>query len=163
MAQLLSPENVELLRGMFGSTVTAGVELGAGVGRRTGELCTLAFSCLDFDEHLDGDGRRRASPILVHDMPKVGKIGCRLPIHDREAGIIRAQQARVRAAFPDTPADELMLFPRPLKNPDGTQPLSTAHLQKAMGAWAAALPSLDSPDRDTAGRPVPFPRDQLFP
>jgi len=163
MRQLLSPQSLELLRSMFGSTVTAAVELGAGVGRRTAELCTLAFSCLDFDEYVDSDGRRRASPVLVHDMPKVGKVGCRLPVHDREAGIIRAQQARVRAAFPDTPTEELMLFPRPLKNPDGTQPLSTAHLQRAMRAWALALPSLDGPDHDTTGRPVPFPREWLVP
>jgi integrase len=163
MRQLLSPENLDLLENLFGSTVTAAVELGAGVGRRTAELCTLAFSCLEFDEYVDSDGRRRASPVLVHDMPKVGKVGCRLPVHDREARIIRAQQAGVRAAFPDTPTEELMLFPRPLKNPDGTQPLSTAHLQRAMRAWALALPSLDGPDRDTAGRPVPFPRERLVP
>ena len=108
-------------------------------------MCTLAFSCLDFDEHLDSDGQRRASPVLVHDMPKVGKTGCRLPIHDREAAIIRAQQARVRAAFPDTPPDRLALFPRPLKNPDGTKPLSTAHLQRAMRDWAARCPALTGP------------------
>jgi len=62
MRQLLSPDNLDLLRSLSGSTVTAAVELGAGVGRRTGELCTLAFSCLDFDEYVDGDGQRRASP-----------------------------------------------------------------------------------------------------
>jgi hypothetical protein len=61
--------------------------------------------------------------VLVHDMPKVGKHGCRLPIHDREATIITAQQARVRATFPDTPTDRLALFPRPLTNPDGTKAL----------------------------------------
>jgi len=34
-------------------------------GRRTAELCSLAFSSLDFDEYLDSDGRRRSSPVLA--------------------------------------------------------------------------------------------------
>jgi integrase len=140
MRQLLSPQSLELLRSMFGSTVTAAVELGAGVGRRTAELCTLAFSCLDFDEYVDSDGRRRASPVLVHDMPKVGKVGCRLPVHDREARIIRAQQARVRATFPDTPTEELMLFPaaaeKPRRNPTAVHRAPAAR-HAGLGARAA--------------------------
>ena len=141
----------------------AAVELAAGVGRRTGELCSLAFDCLDYDEHADQDGQRRTSPVLVHDMPKVGKHGCRLPIHEREAAIITAQQARARAAFPDTPTERLALFPRPLTNPDGSKPLATAHLQRAMRTWVAALPELDGPDRGADGRLLPFPRERVFP
>ena len=57
--------------------------------------------------------QRRSSPVLVHDMPKVHKTNCRLPIHEREAKIIIAQQGRVRAAYPDTPAERLVLFPAP--------------------------------------------------
>src|SRR5207244_2202395 len=113
--------------------------------------------------HIGEDGQRRASPVLVHDMPKVGKLGCRLPIHEREAAIITAQQQRVRAAFPDTPTERLALFPRPLTNPDGAKPLATAHLQRTMRAWVTALPTLDGPERDAAGHPVPFPRDRVFP
>jgi integrase len=163
MRQLLSPDSLALLRSLSGPTVTAAVELGAGVGRRTGELCTLEFSCLDFDEYVDSDGQRRASPILVHDMPKVGKTGCRLPIHEREAAIIRTQQARVRAAFPDTPLERLALFPRPLKNPDGSRPLSTAHLQRAVREWVTGLPRLDGPEHNADGQPVPFDRDLVCP
>ena len=163
IAQLLNPDNLRRLQDQAGPTIRAAVELAAGVGRRTGELCSLRYTCLDYDEHIGEDGRRRASPVLVHDMPKVGKLGCRLPIHEREAAIIRGQQQRVQAGFPDTPTDRLVLFPRPLTNPDGAKPLATAHLQRAMRAWVTALPRLDGPDRDAAGRPVPFPRDRVFP
>ncbi|MGH9186605.1 MAG: hypothetical protein ACRD0U_12440, partial [Acidimicrobiales bacterium] len=95
IAQLLDPASLAVLEELAGPTLKAAVELGAGVGRRTAELCSLGFDCLDYDDHLDSDGERRRSPVLVHDMPKVDKIGCRLPIHEREAVIIRAQQARV--------------------------------------------------------------------
>ncbi|MGH3371214.1 MAG: tyrosine-type recombinase/integrase, partial [Nocardioidaceae bacterium] len=139
------------------------VELGVGVGRRTAELCSLRFDCLDYDEDGDITGEHRRSPILVHDMPKVDKVDCRLPIHEREAAIIAAQQARVAAEFPATTTRLLALFPRPLKNPDGTRPLATAHLQRAMREWVDTLPRLDAPERDTAGRPVPFPRDAVTP
>ena len=161
--QLLSSENLHRLDELAGPTITAAVQLLAGVGRRTAELCALAFDCLDFDVHLGDDGERRATPVLVHDMPKVGKTACRLPIHDREVVIIRAQQARTRAAFPGTPTDRLVLFPRPLTNPDGTKPLSAAHLQRAVRVWADALPSLHGPDRDADGQFTPFNRERVFP
>ena len=163
IGQLLDSDNLQRLQQQAGSSVRAAVELAAGVGRRTGELCSLRFECLDYDEHVDEDGQRRTSPVLVHDMPKVGKHGCRLPIHDREATIITAQQARVRATFPDTPTDRLALFPRPLTNPNGTKALATAHLQRAMRIWVAALPDLDGPDRGADGRLLPFARDRVFP
>ena len=171
LAQLLDPDSLALLETLAGPTVRAAVELGVGVGRRTAELCSLGFDCLDYDEHDDitGDitgeitGKRRRSPVLVHDMPKVDKVGCRLPIHEREALIIAAQQTRVSAEFPATPTALLALFPRPLKNPDGTRPLATAHLQRAIREWVNALPRLDAPERDAAGQPIPFPRDTITP
>jgi len=163
MSQLLDPDNLALLEQMAGPTIRAAVELGAGVGRRTAELCALRLACLDHDEHTDAEGERRASPVLVHDMPKVGKLDCRLPIHDREAAIIRAQQQRITTAYPDTPPERLVLFPRPLTNPEGTRPITTSQLQRTMRAWIHALPHLDGPDRDAAGQPVPFPRDRITP
>ena len=69
----------------------------------------------------------------------------------------------MRAAFADTPADRLVLFPRPLTNPEGTKPIGPSHLQRAMRAWVTALPRLDGPERDAAGRPIPFPKDRVFP
>jgi integrase len=163
MAQLLSPDSLALLESRAGQTIRAAVELGAGTGRRTAELCALRYACLDYDEHTGQDGTRRSSPVLVHDMPKVHKTNCRLPIHDREAKIITAQQARVRAAYPGTPIQRLVLFPRPLKNPDGTKAIGTSHLQREMRGWVQALEYLDGPERDRAGQPAPFPRERVIP
>jgi hypothetical protein len=50
MAQLLDAEALQLLETMFGPATRAAVELQAGVGRRTAELCGLALSCLDYDQ-----------------------------------------------------------------------------------------------------------------
>lgn len=163
MAQLLDAESLELLEAMSGPGTRAAVELQAGVGRRTAELCGLAFSCLDYDEQVGADGGSRRNPVLVHDMPKVNKVGCRLPIHHREAAIIADQQARVRAAFPDTPTDRLVLFPRAAKNPDGTKSIPTGWLQRAVRTWVDALARLDGPGRDVSGEPIPFPREAVFP
>jgi integrase len=163
MAQLLSPASLAVLERLAGPTIRAAVELEAGVGRRTAEVCRLAFECVDYEDHVGEDGQRRRRPVLVHDMPKVDKVGCRLPIHDREVAIISAQQARVRAEFPRTPPGRLALFPRPLKNPDGTRPIGPSHLQRAMRVWVEALPHLDGPERDAAGRPIPFPRHLIMP
>jgi hypothetical protein len=161
MAQLLDDKSLALLEDMAGPAVRAAVELQAGVGRRTGELCSLAFDCLDFDEHVDEDGQRRRSAVLVHDMPKVAKLGCRLPIHQREAAVIAAQQSRVAAAFPHTSPEHLVLFPRPTKNPDGTHSIAPAHLQRAVKLWVEALPRLDTPSNHP-GVAVPFPRERVF-
>jgi len=163
MSQLLSDESLAVLQEMAGPIARAAVELAAGVGRRTSELCALCYSCLGYDSHVGDDGEQRASPVLVHDMPKVGALGCRLPINDREARIISAQQARVRAAFPQTPPERLVLFPRALKNPDGTRPVSASWLAWVMRRWVDALDRLDGPERDASGIPVPFPRERVFP
>ena len=133
MSQLLSPGNLDRLEILAGATIRAAVELGAGIGRRTAELCSLRLACLDYDEHTGEDGERRSSPVLIHDMPKVLKAGCRLPIHDREAAIIVAQQQKVRTAFPETPAERLVLFPRPLKNPEGTKAIGTLEARHFRG------------------------------
>ncbi|EQD66535.1 transposase, partial [mine drainage metagenome] len=151
------------LEQMSGPMARAAVELAAGVGRRTAELCSLSLSCLDFDDHVGEDGEHRTSPVLVHDMPKVDKIGMRLPIFEREVAIISAQRARVLATFPDTAPERLALFPRVLKNPDGTRPASPNWLDRVMRQWVDALPRLDGPERDANGRPVPFPRHRVFP
>ncbi len=163
LAQLLSEQSLEALDQMAGPSCRAAVELLAGVGRRTAELCGLRLGCLDYDERTGADGEVQRSPVLVHDMPKVNKVGCRLPIHDREARIISAQQVRVQAAYPDTPWDRLVLFPRSLRNPDGTKPFAPGRLQVAMRQWVDRLAPLDSGERDADGRLVPFPPDRVFP
>src|SRR6266702_3224319 len=97
MSQLLSPGNLERLEILAGPTIRAAAELGAGAGRRTAELCSLRFACLDYDEHTGEDGQRRASPVLVHDMPKVLKVGS------------LAQQQTVRAGLPSPFPRELVI------------------------------------------------------
>jgi hypothetical protein len=134
-----------------------------GVGRRAAELCGLAFECLDYDFHIGTDGVLHRSPVLVHDMPKVNKYACRLPIHDREVEIITAQKARVRPAFPDTPTARLVLFPARRNNPDGTRAIAASRLQRAVDKWVTALPRLDSVDPDGISRSLPFPRDRVHP
>lgn len=162
MAQLLDEESLALLEHLAGPTVRAAVELQAGVGRRTGELCGLRFDCLDYDEHVGEDGERRSSPVLVHDMEKVAKVGCRLPIHEREVQVISAQQARVAAAFAHADPKRLVLFPRAIKNPDGAKPIAPAQLQEAVKRWVEALPRLDQVD-EPSGRAVPFPKERVVP
>ena len=162
MAQLLDEESLALLEHLAGPTVRAAVELQAGVGRRTAELCALRFDCLDYDSHVGDDGQCRQSPVLVHDMAKVAKVDCRLPIHEREAQIISAQQVRVTAAFAHTDPKRLVLFPRATKNPDGTKPVAPAQLQVAVKRWVEALDRLDHLD-ERSGRAVPFPRERVVP
>ncbi len=83
----------------------------AEVGRRTGELCQLCWDCLAFEETIDEAGQPRSSPMLVHDMPKVGVRGYRLPVGQAVVAVVRAQQARVQARYPSTPTSLLALFP----------------------------------------------------
>ncbi len=163
LTQLLSEESLSQLEELAGPMARAAVELQAGVGRRTSELCGLRLSCLDYDEHVGQDGTRAASPVLVHDMPKVGRVGYRLPIHEREAKIIATQQVRVRAAFPATAPERLALFPRLLKNPEGTQSVAANWLERVMRTWVDALARLDGPETDARGRAVPFDRSRVFP
>ena len=49
----------------------------------------------------------------MHDMPKVGIVGYQLPVDVETAGIIRAQQARLRDRYPDTPASAAGPVPNP--------------------------------------------------
>jgi integrase len=163
MAQLLSAESLDLLEAISDTSRRAAIELQAGVGRRTAELCALSFECLDYDTSNGSDGVTHKTPVLLHDMPKVNKFGCRLPVHDREADIIRAQQDRVRTKFPNTPSTLLVLFPAPLNNPDGTKAINPGLLQRTVDRWAVALPCLESAMPGANGGPLPFPRDRVFP
>jgi len=161
--QLLDDKNLARAQERFGPGLRRAIELLAGVGRRPDEVASLTYECLDHDETVDADGTVRYEPVLVHNMAKVGKLGCRLPIHQRERDLIIAQQTQVRIDYPDTPTSELCLFPRTRKNPAGIAPISAPWLSRAMRLWVDALPALDLTAADGRAPAVAFPRDRVFP
>lgn len=127
-----------------------------GTGRRVGEVASLALECLDVDEH--------GKDVLVYDNHKAARMGRRLPLADSElVANVRAQQAWVRARFPATPPERLWLLPRPHKNVDGTNHMSSALINAWMISWVARLPRLDAGPLDARGDPVPFDRGAIHP
>jgi hypothetical protein len=62
------------------------------------------------------------------------------------ATLISMQKARVRGQFPNTELRALRLFPRPTRNPDGTESIGTPQVGMAVRRWADRLPSLVGPD-----------------
>lgn len=138
MDQLLDHSALVILEAMFGPDARALIELHAEIGRRPTETCVLRLQCLEWDAPDE--------PVLVHDMPKVKRTHCRLPITTATAAIITAQQARVRERYPETPPGELPLFPRTGRNPHGTAPVTDMRIGRFLRDWTAALPSLLGPD-----------------
>ena len=116
----------------------AAVQIGIDTGRRPEDIIGLPLDCLDHDP--GGGG------VLVYDNVKAGRLSRRLPIGDATVAVIRTQQARVRARFPDTPVSELKLLPSPRANPDGRRPLSLAALEGRHRDWADALGVLRTRD-----------------
>jgi len=161
--QLLSEESLKLLENWRGPGSRALFELQAAVGRRTAEVCELAWGCLDYDERTDEDGAVRRSPVLVHNMPKVGVVGCRLPITEDDAAVIRAQQQRCTLRFPLVSTERLKLFPAFAKNPEGDKAVSPSRFAYVLRTWVLSLPRIDGPDRDANGGVAPFPRDRIKP
>ncbi|WP_190812989.1 site-specific integrase [Saccharopolyspora pogona] len=89
------------------------VELLVDTGRRSEEICRLAFDCLTRD--------RQGKPVLVYDNWKEQRVRREVPIHEPTAVLIRAQQERVRARFPDRPVSSLVLLPTAQMNLHGTK------------------------------------------
>jgi hypothetical protein len=143
--QLLDPAALQLLKDIAGADVRTMVELQARVGRRTAEVCQLRWGCLSFDEVIDETGQLRPAPVLVHDMPKIAVRGYHLPVDDETAQIIRTQQARTTARYPDTATSQLALFPAPQHNPRGVKTFPTASFRDGLRSWLAALPALVGP------------------
>jgi integrase len=146
LEQLLSDQALGRLEATAGPDVRAMVELQARVGRRPGELCGLVLDCLTTEEVLDETGQSGAAPVLVHDMPKVGVRGLRLPIDAEAAAIVASQQQRVRQRHPDPPGGELKLFPAPFRNSRGTRGLFPGTVAENLRDWVAQLPRLVGPD-----------------
>ncbi len=138
MDQLLDDSALEILETLFGTDARALVELHSEIGRRPTETCVLRLQCLEWDAPDE--------PVLVHDMPKVKRTDCRLPITTATAAIITAQQARVRARYTETPPAELPLFPRTGRNPHGTATVTDVRVGRFLRDWTAAIPSLLGPD-----------------
>ncbi|MHB2021959.1 MAG: tyrosine-type recombinase/integrase [Mycobacteriales bacterium] len=135
LAQLLTAANL----GLLSDDGRRRFEIGLEVGRRPGELCRLGFDCLAYDERADEAGGTVATPVLVHNMTKVGVVRCRLPIHQRTATLIREQQAAVRARFPDTPITDLVLFPAVQRPKGGRRPIAATGWAKELQRWARRL------------------------
>ncbi len=157
VAQLLDPDALGLLEQMHGERVRIAVELLADTGRRPNEICILTWDCIDHDSQIDDSGQLGKLAVLIHDMPKVLRTGCRLPIDEATAGLIITQKRRMRERYPDTLAGELRLFPRLHRNPHGTRPMDPSDLSRIMRRWVDALPALL--DRDGE----PFDRSRVVP
>ncbi len=150
--QLLAPVALDRLDAVFGTDTRAMVELQAAVGRRTGELCGLAWDCLRVEEVGDPTGRLRPAPVLVHDMPKVAVRRFHLPIDEAAAAIITAQQAHVRPRFPDTATSQLALFPASVRNPRGVKPFHRTTFTERFRTWVHDLPHLAGPGGENYDR-----------
>lgn len=150
--QLLAAPALEALGAQHGADARAIVELQAEVGRRTGELCQLRWECLAFEETLDEAGQLRSSPVLVHDMPKVGVRGYRLPVSQTVVEVVRAQQARVQARYPNTATSLLALFPSVVRNARGTKAFSTSQFGQNFRSWVDSLAELAGPGGEAYDR-----------
>lgn len=157
VAQLLDADALGLLERMHGERVRIAIELLADTGRRPNEICILTWDCLDDDAQPDEHGEERKLAVLVHDMPKVARTGCRLPIDEQTAQLVATQKRRIRERYPDTPPGERRLFPRLQRNPRGTRPMDPGNLARIMRRWVGALPALL--DRDGE----PFDRSRVAP
>ena len=82
--------------------------------------------------------------MLVYDDSKSHRPGRRLPIPAPTAGVIAAQQQRVRLRFPDTPVKELRLLPSPARNPHGKRPISSDWVAAATGCSSTRCPGSSS-------------------
>jgi integrase len=114
--------------------VRVAAQLGIDTGRRPEDILGLPLDCLTHDS----DG----GPVLVYDNAKADRLARRLPISQATAAVITAQQARVRARFPDTGAGELTLLPSPRRNPDGHRAISIDMLDNRHREWVDGLPVL---------------------
>ena len=109
-------------------------ELLIDTGRRPDEICALAWDCLERDA--------AGSPVLIYTDAKNNRPGRRLPVSDATAAVITAQKAYVRSRYPDTPAGDLVLFPRDKGNRDGTKPILGSTYSHAHRIFADAIAHL---------------------
>ena len=102
---------------MHGEQVRIAVELLADTGRRPNEICILAWDCLDHDAQLDENGQERKLAVLVHDMPKVARTGCRLPIDEQTAQLVGHSEEADARALPRHPGRRAASVPAAASQP----------------------------------------------
>jgi len=134
MAQLESATNLDRLAS---PTVRNLVVLLIETGLRGGDACELAFNPMIEDSV--------GWPCLRFRNTKVG-VEQLIPLSDKAAAVIRAQQAHVQQRCPN---GSQWLFPGLLNNPDGTKPYAHGSLSGQLGRWQARIDL-----RDEAGQPV---------
>ncbi|MFE3250991.1 tyrosine-type recombinase/integrase [Streptomyces sp. NPDC059209] len=151
-------DHLDELEQLASREVRVGTELLMDTGRRPEEIRELPLDCVQSDP----DG----SLVLVYDNHKSYRLARRLPIGKPTAGVITAQQERVRAMFPGTPAGELKLLPSPRANPHGTKAIDS--IGEGHRKWVDSLPDLLVPTLvEEEGQPVtrmlPFDKARIFP
>ncbi|MGO9754924.1 MAG: tyrosine-type recombinase/integrase [Solirubrobacteraceae bacterium] len=156
LAQLLDEPALALLQRLQGPAARAAVQLLAATGRRPSEICELPWDCLAYDTDVDEHGSRGKLAVLVHDMPKVGRRGCRLPIDAATADAISAQKRWVAERFPDTRPGQRVLFPRVNCNPGGLLAMKEMALGRVIRRWVTALGVLLDSDGHA------FPRERVI-
>jgi integrase len=121
--QLASPQALTLLADVSTADIADAAELLLRTGRRPAEICHLRTTCLQWDERVRDDGTLDRQPVLVYRPEKTPKRSKRLPVHAREALIIKRAGDRARARFPGVVPEKLPLFPRQTQNRSGTVPM----------------------------------------
>ena len=154
--QLASPQALAVLSELSDEDVADVVELLIRTGRRPAEVCHLPATCLQWDERVREDGTLDRQPVLVYRPEKTPKRAKRLPVHAREALVIKRAADRARSRFPQLAGGKLPLFPRRVQNRSGTVPISCARMSHAVRQWARELPELTDSDG------TPFDRDRVF-
>lgn len=154
--QLASSNALSLLAELANQGVADAVELLIRTGRRPSEICHLTETCLQWDERVREDGSLDRQPVLVYRPEKTPKRSKRLPVHAREALVVKRACERARARFPDVSPGKLPLFPRQTRNRSGTVPTGAQRISKAVREWARGLPEL----LDSDG--TPYDRDRVY-
>ncbi len=154
--QLASKNALALLVDIANQDVADAVELLIRTGRRPSEICHLKETCLQWDERVREDGTLDRQPVLVYRPEKTPKRSKRLPVHAREALIIKRAAERARARFPDVGAGKLPLFPQQARNRSGTVPMSGPRVTHAVREWSRQLPEL----LDSDG--TPYDRGRVY-
>ncbi len=142
--------HLDALENMSSRELRLAVDLLMDTGRRPEEICSLPLDCLTRD--CDN------APVLIYQNIKAHRPGRRLPIATATAQLIRDQQARVKARYPQSRSSELALLPTGRVNPHGTRPISAVTLSGRHRDWVDSLPPLlwaDGTEFDKA-RVVPY-------